>query len=315
MSDSKVSVLIPLHNSERFIEATLASVLNQSWKNIEIIIVDDGSTDKSFDAAKSCESDVVRVYRQENKGACAARNLAFQKATGEYIQFLDADDLLAVDKIDKQLQLFKTFGNDVIVSGVWGRFYKDPKTVNWEQQYINQDYKNPIDWLLDSWNEKGMIAHHAWLTPRYLIEKAGPWNEKLSINQDGEFFSRVLMQAESIKYCEEAKVYYRSGNLGSISQSSKNDKKAASLLFSYQLYKQNVSPHLSKIEVRKALGNNFLNFIYQYHNIFPGLTKEAELEFEKLDVGKMWPVGGRRFRQLAKVIGFKSAIKLHRFLV
>lgn len=92
----KVSILIPCYNSERFVAETLDSCLAQTYRNIEIIVVDDGSTDNSFAIAKSFESNIIKVYRQDNSGACAARNYAFRKSSGEYIVYLDADDILLI---------------------------------------------------------------------------------------------------------------------------------------------------------------------------------------------------------------------------
>lgn len=306
----KVSILIPLYNSESFISETIQSALNQTWANIEIIIVDDGSTDNSYQIAKSYKSEKVKVYQQENSGACVARNLAFKKSSGGYIQYLDADDLLAPDKIEKQMQLFEQYGKNIITSGIWGRFYQSIKNVKWEYQTINKDYSSPINCLTDMWNGLGMMAQHAWLIPQHLIEKAGPWNERLNINQDGEFFSRVLIQASAIKYCDNVKVYYRSGNTGSVSQSNKSRIKAESLLRSYELYRENIGNHLNDFQVRKALANNFLNFMYQYFSHFQDLSLIAEKAFTELNVGKMWPVGGKHFQLVTKVIGFKNALRL-----
>ncbi len=314
MIQPKISILIPLYNSESFITETIQSALNQTWPNIEIIIVDDGSTDNSYSIAKSFASDKIKVYQQSNSGACAARNLAFEKSIGEYVQYLDADDLLAPDKIEKQMLLLSQHKPNSIASGIWGRFHNDLSDTKWEQQSINKSYPTPINWLMDSWNGLGMAQTSVWLTPRHLIAQAGPWNTQLKINQDGEFFSRVLMQASSIVFCEDAKVYYRSGNTGSISQSNKGEAKAASLLHSYYLYQENVKAHYNNINIRKALGQNYLNFMYQYHGSFPALSAEAATYFKTLDVGKIWPVGGKRFRQLAGIIGFKNALKLKNLL-
>jgi glycosyltransferase involved in cell wall biosynthesis len=253
------------------------------------------------------------VYQQTNKGACAARNLAFLKSTGDYIQYLDADDLLSPNKIEDQLKFLRKKPQS-ITSCIWGRFYNRLVDVRWEQQDINKYYPKPIEWLVDSWNGLGITAQHCWLIPRQLIDKAGLWNDALKINQDGEFFSRVLIQASAIQFCADAKVYYRSGNIGSVSQNNKSKAKAESLLLSYQLYKNNVREHLDNIKLKKALGNNFLNFIYQYHITFPDLCKEAENEFQQLEVGQMWPVGVRRFKQLANVIGFKYALTIKKTL-
>lgn len=98
-----VSILIPAYNAESTIAATLRSAVAQTWERKEIIIVDDGSTDGTFDVARQFESQSVSVLRQNNQGAAAARNTAFSLCHGDYIQWLDADDLLAPMKIERQL--------------------------------------------------------------------------------------------------------------------------------------------------------------------------------------------------------------------
>lgn len=88
----KYSVVIPLYNKEHYIEKTLKSVLNQTLQDFEIIVVDDGSSDKSIDVAKSVVSDKIRIISQDNQGVSVARNTGIENAKGEYIAFLDADD-------------------------------------------------------------------------------------------------------------------------------------------------------------------------------------------------------------------------------
>src|ERR1700748_2090499 len=105
MSRPLVSVCIPAYNAEKYIGQTITSVLEQSYAYLEIIVVDDGSIDHTFPVAKAYENGRVLVLRQENKGAGAARNTALAAAKGDYIQFLDADDLLSPDKIARQVEL------------------------------------------------------------------------------------------------------------------------------------------------------------------------------------------------------------------
>ena len=101
MNNPKVSILIPLYNSEEYIAETIDSCLNQTYDNIEIIIVDDGSTDAGLEIARQYEIkyENIKVKTQKNSGAPVARNKAFALSTGEYIQYIDADDLLHPDKI------------------------------------------------------------------------------------------------------------------------------------------------------------------------------------------------------------------------
>lgn len=298
-----------------FLKETFQSVVNQSHTNLEVFIIDDGSTDGSFDYAASFDDTRFLVKKNKGKGACAARNYGFELSQGDYIQFLDADDLLSPNKIESQLQLFQEFGDDIVCSGIWGRFHKSISEAKWEHQHINKDYNKPIEWLVDSWSGKGMGQTSIWLTHRSLIKKAGLWNENLLLNQDGEFFSRVLLNAKTIKFCKEAKVYYRSGNVNSITQQDQlRIEKASSLLESFELYQKNCKPFIELDIVKKGLGQNYLNFIYQFYPLFPNLLKRAEVQFYGLGHQKMWSVGGDTFKKLARIMGFKNALKLKKVL-
>ena len=122
MNTPLVSVLIPCYNAERYIGETLESVLSQTWQNIEIIIVDDGSSDASCEVVRSYKDKRVILVEQSNRGAAAARNRAFQTSRGDYIQFLDADDILGFAKIDVQLRRLQQ-QEGCVASAEWGRFY------------------------------------------------------------------------------------------------------------------------------------------------------------------------------------------------
>src|SRR5262245_46415498 len=98
-----VSILVPACNKAEWIAETVESALAQTWENKELIIVDDGSRDRTLEIIKRFESESVKVVAQENQGACAARNKAYSLAQGSYIQWLDADDLLHPQKIENQM--------------------------------------------------------------------------------------------------------------------------------------------------------------------------------------------------------------------
>src|SRR5437016_1008248 len=122
-----VSILVPAYNAEKWIAATIKSALGQTWSNKEIIVVDDGSTDQTVAVARRFESNGVRVITTSNQGAAAARNRAFSLSRGDYIQWLDADDLLSPDKIEKQMQAAEKVGNHrTLLSSGWGYFLYRP---------------------------------------------------------------------------------------------------------------------------------------------------------------------------------------------
>ena len=103
-----VSILIPAFNAQESIADTLRSAIAQTWERKEIIVIDDGSTDQTLRIARQFESQGVRVYSKRNEGAASSRNLAFLLSKGDYIQWLDADDLLAPDKIAFQMNSLRS---------------------------------------------------------------------------------------------------------------------------------------------------------------------------------------------------------------
>ncbi len=123
--NSKVSVVIPLFNKEAYIEQTLRSVMNQSYKNIECLIVDDGSTDNSVNIVnKFIEENQLpwKLLSQSNSGQTKARNNGIRKSVGEYVAFLDGDDLWPSDKIELQVKAIEIDPNVVLVLSAYAIF-------------------------------------------------------------------------------------------------------------------------------------------------------------------------------------------------
>src|SRR3989442_9117982 len=118
-----VSILIPAFNAQEWIADTIQSALRQTWPRKEIIIVDDGSTDHTLSIARQFASKEVSVVTQANQGAAAARNKAFSLSQGDYIQWLDADDLLAPDKIERQMDVMNQCRSKrTLASAPWAKF-------------------------------------------------------------------------------------------------------------------------------------------------------------------------------------------------
>lgn len=129
---SKVSIIIPVYNSGKYMKECIYSVLNQSYENLGIIIINDGSTDKSFEIAQSFQDNKIKLLSQENKGAVSARNLGLHYASEELIQFLDSDDILDKDKIKEQIILYDSEKNK-----------DDTLIVHWSMEYY-QRWQNSI---------------------------------------------------------------------------------------------------------------------------------------------------------------------------
>ena len=122
------------------------------------------------------------------------------------------------------------------------------------------------------------------MTPRQLVIDVGGWDETVLLNQDGDFFSRILIQAQKALFVPQAKVYYRRGEYGSVSKSVSR-KKIASQLNTFINYRQNALVHEDSYRVRKALSMVFTSFVYVYGNRYPDLRQKAEAELRDLGVG------------------------------
>lgn len=214
-----VSILIPAFNAEKWLKESIESALAQSWSNTEIIIVDDGSTDNTAAIARSFESDKVKLVTKAHEGASAARNTAFRHAQGDYIQWLDADDLLGPNKIALQMREALTRSHpNTLFSSSFGCFYWRPAKFFLRPTLLWQNLQ-PIDWIYYKFKEFSWMNPAVWLVSRELSERVGPWNEELSLDDDGEYFTRLVAHSEHVCFIEQAKSFYRLGNLDSLSRS------------------------------------------------------------------------------------------------
>jgi glycosyltransferase involved in cell wall biosynthesis len=236
MTKPLVSILIPAYNSQEWIGYTLRSAVAQTWERKEIIVVDDGSTDQTLAIARQFESDSVRVVTQENQGAAATRNKAFSISQGEYIQWLDADDLLSADKVQRQMDAWSHCRSKrTLLSSSWGRFLYRFHRAEFVPTALWCDLSAP-EWLLRKMGQNLHMQTATWLVSRELTEAAGPWNTKLLGDDDGEYFCRVLLASDRIRFVQEAKVYYRSAGSNSLSYIGFSDRKLEAQWSSMQLH-------------------------------------------------------------------------------
>ena len=309
MNSSLVSILIPAYNAAPYIAETLDSALAQTWYNIEIIVVDDGSRDDTLAIAKTYESKRVKVISQKNKGASTARNRALKAAQGDFIQYLDADDLLAPDKIERQLKLSEFDRNsDYVASAEWARFFQNPSEAVFTPQTLWTDM-SPIDWLIAAWEKNLMMHPAAWLVPRNISDSAGMWNENVSLNDDGEYFCRVILASQGVKFCTDAKSYYRSGISGSLS-GSKSRKAWESAFLSAELCTNNLLSVENSDRTRYACACYWQCFVFMAYPQAQDLIQNAEKNVRSLGGCDLKPEGGIMFKVMREVLGWKIAMQL-----
>jgi glycosyltransferase involved in cell wall biosynthesis len=310
-----VSILIPNYNKGIFLRETLMSVLNQRYCYWECVVVDDHSTDSSWEILSEFAILDARfkVYRRpENmiKGANSCRNFAFSVCSGEYIQYLDSDDQLSEDKIERQvIQATNVKNNDVFVSN-WAVTKMGIKA---EPECLNRfdDFpSNPIDLLLKGWLERTFIPCFSYLVPRELIEWSGGWDEKLVKNQDGEFFCRLLINASKIYYDNEGYgIYVQSPGSGHIGENNSLEA-ITSKWNSFLSYEKVIRAKRFDDVVKMALVQNYQHIFLQALNLAPVISKDALVKIRLLEKGLK--IKYLFFMRVFLVFGFDIGYRLYK---
>jgi glycosyltransferase involved in cell wall biosynthesis len=230
-----VSILIPAFNAQEWIADAIQSAIAQTWPQKEIIIVDDGSRDQTLSVARQFASKDVSVTTQENQGAAAARNRAFSLCHGDYIQWLDADDMLSPDKVTRQMEaLDRCRGKRTLLSSEWAYFMYRPRKAKFIHTPLWEDL-SPLEWLTRKMEQNLHMQTATWLVSRELAEAAGPWDTGLLGDDDGEYFARVLLASDGVRFISGSKVFYRLSGPGSLSYIGQSDRKMEAQFRSMEL--------------------------------------------------------------------------------
>lgn len=283
----KASVLIPAFNAESFIRETLVSCINQGFDFIhEVIVVDDHSTDGTVEVVDQCirEFQEVRILLSTNpsKGACSARNHAFSISSGEAIQWLDADDILGESKLKNQLALLQANPGHLIASK-WQRFTGTLENL-WPEEKGSwakvPEKSSPKEWLI----AERMMIPAGWLGHRDLFERINPWDERLKINQDGEYFTRALVASNGVIFESKSLVYYRSQLENSTSKFSA--EKAESLYMAAESFERTVRRLGDSPDLLQLIANQYQGFIFRSYPYGKSFRKKAELKLKNLPASK-----------------------------
>lgn len=191
-----ISVIIPSYNREKTIKKSIDSVLNQTITDLEVIVVDDGSTDNTENKVKSIRDSRLRYIKlKRNCGACVARNRGIKESKGNYIAFQDSDDIWAIDKLEKQLSLMIATNADMVYCGMH-------RYVNNKKKYYPSDQKPGEELTLRALLSKNKISTQSILIKKDVAEITmfDPTFKRL---QDWDFSIRVLLGGYNIKYLAE----------------------------------------------------------------------------------------------------------------
>lgn len=271
--EKKVSIIIPVYNVEKYLDRCLKSILSNTYKNIEIILVNDGSKDNSQNIINEYVkkySDFIIAKEQENKGPAEARNLGLQIATGEYIMFIDSDDFVENDYIEKYLEPLSSDDYDLVIGG----YYKsnDDKIL----------YTVPLQ--DEPWSRYMVMGPYARLYKKSFLEENDINFIKVNIGEDIYFNLQVNAMAKKVKVLEYVG-YHWYLNTNSISNTIHKDIKNVEidkmLNTSYDKLKEKNAITDENYELLELYFFNFIIWVLQWTTKRTKF-KEMSKEYDKL---------------------------------
>jgi glycosyltransferase involved in cell wall biosynthesis len=240
MDQPLVSIIIPTYNRAELLGDTLTCVIDQTYNNWECIIVDDNSTDETVKVIHSFQEKDNRFKliikpKTHKQGASISKNLGLKIAAGDYIQFLDSDDILKENKLHEQINLLLKESKHTIAICKWGSFKTLDQGISiYEDKDDYRSFDNSKEYFDLIGLHGGFYPCHNFLISKELINFSGYWNESLTVNDDGEFFFRILLNAEKILFTDKTYVLYRSNSTDNLSVLN-SESKATSLLNSWKI--------------------------------------------------------------------------------
>lgn len=229
---SKVSIIIPTYNSMRYIERCIDSILRQSYKSIEVIVVDDGSTDKTFELLSKKYSKEIKIYRQENSGVSAARNFGISVASGDYIMFADADDEFEKDAVEKAVKCALDNAVDVVRFSYKEKYANCIKNIDIgnmsdkKKVFDNKNTRTAIDMFFGEKAYMKCLVMTLLIRKDYLIKNNIRFNPELYMMEDVVFYADLFRSKAKFYYLNEPLyIYYQNSN-----SCSHNGKKADKII-------------------------------------------------------------------------------------
>ena len=282
----KVTVIIPVYNAESFLEECIDSVINQTLDDIEIIIVNDGSTDSSPQICKKyAESDNrIKFIHKENSGKGASCNAGISIATGEYLSFIDADDFIHEQMLESLYNKAKEHDAD-IVKAEWYRYSYKINRLDLDKQ-LNKFPQN-TKFTLKEFPDLLIVQPTLWsgiYKTEFINKNNIRYLETIGAFQDVAFTHKVFYCAESIVLIPEPYVYYRVDNSAS---SVHSDSHSAIIFYEYEEIDKFLSEHpdIKSVINTAKLKRQFFDYNWNYNRIKPSLRydfrKRAIGEFKK----------------------------------
>lgn len=282
-----ISVIIPNYNRAHLIPETVENVLGQSFADTEIIVVDDGSSDNSVSLLRERFGDRILVLEQENQGPGAARNHGLQHATGDYIKFLDSDDLCTLNLLESQYTAAEAAKADFCYAP-WLRvgFDEGKRDVTVDNYVMQQDplpaSVSPVSAMLAGWT----VIFQACLIRRSFIESSDGYRNDMLNYEDAEFLFRLMLQEPVMAFAGEGLIVYRyhsSDRLSEEGVSTPRKRRDAVLLSSCMAEALAKSYQHPPPRYRLLFEGRRDRAIGEFHHIADSLSPDASLPFSALE--------------------------------
>lgn len=308
-----LSILIPAFNAAEYLDAALNRLVVEAPAGTEIIVCDDGSTDATGEIVTrhAMRHPWIRLIRQPNTGAAAARNAAFRASTGVWVYFFDADDLCGPGTLEAMLRLAKRHPTAVIHCA-WSKFVNDPAAAT-AGPLLAAEPMAGWRWLRLAFERDYPTYLGCFLVPRSLVDKQGLWDEQLGFQDDMEFFARILAGAPEVRFCKDARFLYRAGVPGSLSKQG-GRRSSESQLLATELAVQHLLAADHGDRTRAAAARQLMLVAYAQHVWAPDIGARAEAAALELAPSHWCPPrlpGGPLRKRLQVLLGWKLALHVH----
>lgn len=268
----KVSVIIPTYNREQFIVETINSVLNQTYKDFEIIVVDDGSTDNTKSKLEQFKSK-IKLIEQKNSERAIARNNGVKNSTGQYVAFLDSDDIWIKNKLEKQVEILNSKPEVILTYGQCLRINEDGRKIKTAKRQLRGFSGNVYERLL----MRNFVVSPTPMIKREFFEKTSGFQTKYIPYEDWEFWIRFSLLGK-FHFIDKPLAYYRIHSTQSVKlvQAEKIEEVTSLLLNDSFKLKEDINGIKNK-----SLSIANLRFCYWYL-----LANQHEKAKERLEVAK-----------------------------
>ena len=275
----KISVIVPVYNSGKYLKRCIDSILSQSYNDFELILVNDGSTDRSGEICKGFKDPRIRYFEQNNKGVSSARNVGIKECRGEYITFADSDDILMQDYLMRLVSMQKKYGTDIVICTFSDRD-EDGKCVDvyspeWSRNKLIRGSKARAVFtdkiLSNTGNKRPAMSPYCKLYRADIIKNNGIiFNEKLPVGEDVLFNLTYAQHMDSLVFIKKV-LYYRTVREGSAVMSCRPEiyKELRELLLAYFSVKKrfDIDPETEKAFIFDKVNDSLGLYIFRSRDI------------------------------------------------